>query len=240
MKHAAADPWGSATSWSLVYAASGKGVDTDVDRCWRALVERYREPIRCTVRRTFGAHPIADEAAEDFFAYLFEKGLLVRIDPAKGRFRAYVQGVLSRYLKSYRRAAAGAAASLSDAPEPACASPAALEADEERSWAEHVLGLALQRLLERHPRDGRILVGYYGLRDPNDPAGARSPLDRAALAAAHGISANAVDAANHRARAYLREAIRAELRETVATPADLEAETTTLVHRLLEAHPGLV
>jgi len=203
---------------------------------WQRLIERYHEPIQQSIRRHTRGAEDAESLAEEFFSYLFEQGLLGRVSPQRGRFRAFVQAVLRRFLLRRRRHASRAIA-VGDLDPPAPVDQD-LAGDDERAWAAHTLRLAMERLFVRAPRDARILAMYYGIAWPN--VGSGVPRERKAIAADLGVQVEAVDHANHRGRKLLRAAIEAELRATVVAAEDVEGEMRILVQRLLESYPGLV
>jgi DNA-directed RNA polymerase specialized sigma24 family protein len=229
------DLWGPATNWSLIERARGRdGIDARVE-AWRALVDRYTHPISVGLRRRLPSH-LVEDGASTFLSYLFEKGLLERLDPERGRFRAFVQGVMRRWVKSYLRYEhRGQGVPLEDVgpvvvgggrdPE--------LERHEEDDWASQVLRHGLERLEQTTPDDARLLRAAYGL--PPDESQVRDGLARA-----EGLTVNALNIRLHRARGRLRAAIDEELRALCSTEEAWEEERQLLIGRLLEAHPRLL
>ena len=228
------DSWGGETDWSLIDKVAGRVPQADGERAWRDLVARYKRPVLRSLKRQLRDEPSAEEAADEFFSYLFQNHVLFKVDPHHGRFRCYIQGVIRRYAKSWRRSRAGSGAADIDLVDVgADESSAEIEREEELGWAEAVLEHALERAAQDSPRDAELLSRAYGLRGA-------PVVSREELARERGINANAMHVAMHRARSRLHDALMAELRPMVATMADLDAEKALLVARLLDAHPGIL
>lgn len=216
------DGWGATTRWSVVRGATDPRGSV-MRQSWQRLVERYRQPILVAVRRRLAGAVDAEEAAEDFIAYLFEHRVLAKADPHGGRFRAYLQAVLRRYLLARCKRERRSPDRLDDAMLPTAEDDAVSEL-EEREWAEHVLQLALGRLRARMPRACEILTLRYGLGHAGATDDAAEAISREALATRFAMTLGAIDQTCSRARQVLRECLRQELRDTVDTTADVDAE----------------
>ena len=228
------DNWGATTQWSLIFNAAGRDDAKRLQQAWRELVERYRGPVLQSIRRQLGNRPEADEIAADFFTYLYEKGVLPKIDPEIGRFRCFIQGVIRNYVKHARRSLPGARGG-SDALLDNLAGGSGIETfeqEEQAAWANAVLEHALERLREARPRDANLLIQAYGL------AG-HEPVPRRQLCEGAGLSENAVNVAVHRARNVLKQHILEEVQELVARPQDFLDEVKLIYDTLLSAYPGL-
>jgi DNA-directed RNA polymerase specialized sigma24 family protein len=222
------DPWGAPTDWSLVAEAAGAPPGSDAEASWRALLERYRRPVRGAVLRRLRGPDGAEELADGFFSYLYSGKVLARASPGKGRFRCYLQGVLKRYLAHVR--AEEAARRLEPLEqEPAVTVTPEIERQEEADWAEQVLASAVERLRRESARGADLLLRTHGIA-PYPRASA------AALGAEHGLAPGAVHTAVSRARARLRQLVLDEVRSTVASRDDFALETKVIVARLLEAY----
>lgn len=235
----ASDPWGSATHWSMVLGAVASDDSQRVRESWRRLVQRYEGPIRGAIRRALGNARDSDDLAAEFFSYLYEHDVLAKAQPRGGKFRAYIQAVLRNFLHRHRRRTRTGIGLEQVAPPVANPADHALEQADELEWATHVLHLALGRLLEERPRDGDILVRYYGIARPGAEVTPRAH-DRDDIAASLGMTLAAVDQATHRARRRLRDLIERELRETVDGAEAMSAEVEWIGRRLLQAYPGLM
>ena len=99
----------------------------------------------------------------------------------------------------------------------------------ERRWAMLLLDRAVERLRTEHQAAGK-LAQFEALKA--SLAGARESQPYSELAAQLGQSEGAVKVAVHRLRQRYREVIRAEIAETVASEAEVEAELKHLMAAL--------
>jgi len=225
--------WGESTQPSLIRRAGTSRPGASRDAAWRELVERYRRPITVCVRRHVGRHPDADSLVAEFFAYLFTENVLDRLDAEKGRFRAFMQGVVRNFVRARQRREARAGGSDHAFDLLAVDLPPDAEIEEERTWARALLDEATRELVDLRPRDGRMLLQHYGL-------GQGAPRDVAMLASENDLTPNAVHQALHRARATLKDSLQRRIRDLVGSQSDYETEKRALVGRLLEARPDLL
>jgi len=228
------DSWGGETNWDLIHKARQSRNVAEREAAWWELVERYRIPVRRILRRLLHDHPTANDAADEFFSYLFQNQILSKADPEQGRFRCYMQGVMKRFGRSWRRATSmpRPSAEIDGVENGADAESCEMEREEEMVWAEAVLEHALERLHRESKKDADLLVRFYGL-------GGTTPSRGDAMAKENGRNENTVHVALHRARAKLRTALLAELVPMVSSKEELEQERQFLVTRLIAAHPGL-
>ena len=99
----------------------------------------------------------------------------------------------------------------------------------ERRWAMLLLDRAVERLRAEHESAGK-LAQFEALK--TSLAGSRESQPYSELAAQLGLSEGAVKVAVHRLRQRYREVIRAEIAETVASEAEVEAELKHLMSAL--------
>ena len=228
------DNWGAATQWSLIFQAAGSDDRKSLQEAWRELIGRYRQPVLQSIRRQLGNRPEAEDVAEDFFTYLYEKDVLPKVDPEMGRFRCFMQGVIRNYVKQARRSLpagrggeAGFLAELAVDDE-----VEKFEQQDQAAWADAVLDHALARLRDTRPRDAEILAQAYGL-------GGTPGVSRRELAEQNGLNENALNVAVHRARSVLKQYLLEEVQELVARPQDFLDEVKLIYDTLLSAYPGL-
>jgi RNA polymerase sigma factor (sigma-70 family) len=233
------DSWGGETDWNLIREVSG-GSGANRDHAWMQLVERYRIPVRRVLRRLLRDDPASDDAANDFFSYLFQKEIMSKIDPGQGRFRCYIQGVMKNYARSWRRSSVmpraqgdGTAIDVAEIDVAADGQAADFEREEELVWAEAVLEHAIERLARDAKDYADLLVRFYGL-------GGMTPVSGDKLAREKNVTDNALHVTLHRARGKLHAALLDELRPMVSTREELVLERQLLVARLIAAHPGLL
>ena len=227
------DPWGR-TQWSVVNAA-GDESSADLDELWRQFVERYHAPVRQSVRRALRGRPGWEEDAGDFFTYVFEKRVLAKADPAKGRFRCFMQGVIRNWAASQKREAGGKGYEPPALDIPSEDEVSHAEAEEESAWALHAFRTAIARTGElpgSQPRNAEIVLRLFGV-----PPYERT--EREALRAELGLTENAFNVAAFRGREVLRDLVLEEIRSTTETPDDFENEKVVMIARLIEAHPDI-
>jgi hypothetical protein len=213
------------TSWGSVKRLFADDPDTR-SVAWRAFHETYRASIvayvRRFLRRGLGRDPgdeLSEEVAQGFLVESYEKGSLARADPAKGRFRAYLQGAIHHYCCNWldyrnaqrRNPPPGSRLLDLDAlravgREPAAPGDEALEAFD-RAWAATIVAQALASLRGSDPEAAERVEDLA--RDDRD--GKRPALS------------NTDRSRRHRALERLRAHVAAIVAETVA-PSELRNE----------------
>lgn len=223
-----------ATRWSLVARAGGDDPDGRAALAW--LCRAYWEPLRAHAARRGWRD--AEDAVQDFWVKLIERGGLASADRGRGRFRSWLLACLDHHLAD-RADAAGAlkrGGGKAVGVLPADDAPGAVGRDEDparafdRAWAEALLARARARMAEgltgaaarRQQRLERFLT-------------ANGDGDAYAVAARElQMSEGAVKVAVHRLRERFRESLRAEVAETLAepTPQAIDAELDELLRAL--------
>jgi RNA polymerase sigma-70 factor (ECF subfamily) len=227
------------TRWSVVVAAGRP----DEPRSRAALAElcgAYWRPVYAYVRRRGHAAEDARDLTQAFFTRLLEKNAVQGADPERGRFRGWLLGAAKHFLANeWDRAQAlkrgGGRAPLSLDFESADARLGLEPAHEltperafERDWALAVLERAFGGLEAQWHARGRGEL-FAGLKDSLVGGAAQS---YRALGERLGLSEGAVKVAAHRLRRAFREALRAEIAETVEDEAELESELAHLIEAL--------
>lgn len=223
------------TRWSLVHAAGG--ASEEAREALGALCSAYWYPLYAFARRRGVDPEEARDVTQGFFADLLERRAIAGLDPALGRFRAFLIASFKHYLAHQRDRAraikrrAGAPAftvSLDDAEEAYrheprdTLDPAQLY---ERRWARVVLDRALARLSDDYAGAGksalfeRLRVFLTGEAD----------VPYRTVADALGMSEGAVKVAVHRLRTRLGALLRAEVAQTVNSPEDVDDELRYLL-----------
>jgi RNA polymerase sigma factor (sigma-70 family) len=228
-----AHPHGFATTrWSLVLAA-GRGDAPEADAALAALCEVYWYPLYAYVRRS--GHP-ADEArdlTQEFFARLLEKHYLRAADSERGRFRSFLLTALKRFLsrewhraRSLKRGGGRRMLSLD------------FELGESRFRLEPVTDVTPESLYERRWALTMLDRVMARLREDFERSGKRDDFDRLKVfltgeaaapsyrdvADTMGTTEGAVKVAVHRLRRRFREAVLAEIAQTVAAPEEVSEE----------------
>jgi RNA polymerase sigma-70 factor (ECF subfamily) len=220
------------TRWSQVALAAGDSARSRASLDW--LCRAYWEPLRSHAARR--GWKDAEDAVQDFWVNLIEKGALARVDATRGRFRTWLLACLDHHLAdrhdhriAVKRGGGREHAELAAAEDEAASADPTLAFD--RSWAEAMLRRATERLRreagggEARRRQDRLerFLAVNG--------------DAAAYAAAGeevGLSEGAVRVAVHRLRARFRDCLRAEAAETLAepTPQAIDEELGDLLRAL--------
>jgi DNA-directed RNA polymerase specialized sigma24 family protein len=235
------------TRWSMVLQA-GTDSSAVARTALEALCQRYWYPLYAFVRRQGRAHHEAEDCTQAFLAQLLASAGLQRAHPDRGRFRTFLLTGLRNFLTSEWRSAHaakrggdGAVVSLNVADtdgrfalEPADGGLTPEQAFDRR-WARDMIERTVCELREDYRRDGRETVfnALAPLVWGSDVTG--PPSD---LAARCGMSTSSFTVALHRLRRRLGERLRANVAETVADPADVDAELRHLIAAIREPVPG--
>ena len=233
------DPF-APTHWSVIVAAGRS--DSEPERARVALgklCQTYWLPLYTFVRcRGYSVHD-AQDLTQGFFAYLIEHEIYAQADRAKGRFRSFMLASLKNFLANAYAYAhtlkrgggqdflpldeerAEATESLFQT-HFADAEPNGEDRLFERSWAEALVRAGLERLSAEYQTEGKqslfqeLRIFLIGSSDPL-PA-----YDQ--LAAKMGLPASTLRSHVTRLRVRYRELLRAEVRQTVETEAEVDEE----------------
>ena len=228
------------THWSVVVAATGSD-STHARTALEKLCRTYWQPIYAFVRRQGHSPHDAQDLTQEFFARLLEKKSLADVDRAKGRFRSFLLASLKHFLanewdKARAEKRGGGRVLIpidANAAETTCgvdpADGVTAEKIFERRWALTLLDHVLQRLREEHIRDGKEKL-FEQLKLTLTEASRSVPY--AEIATRLDMSEGAVKVAVHRLRQRYRELLRAEIAETVTSPAEVEEEIRALFSAL--------
>jgi RNA polymerase sigma factor (sigma-70 family) len=229
------------THWSVVLAA-GDSASLDSREALEQLCRTYWYPLYSFVRREGHSSEDAKDLTQSFFEQFLEKHYLRDVLQEKGRFRTFLLTTLRRFLcDQFDRSMAakrggGTRLVPLDALEAEAQfnqSTASTKSPEEmfdRAWAETVVKNSVERLGTEYGTGGQAALfaeikGYLS-----------QPADRAAYTASAqrlGMSADAVAMAVVRLRRRYRAAVRVEVANTVATPAEIDEEMHYLVELII-------
>ena len=229
----------ASTRWSQVLAA-GSADQAAASAALAWLCERQWEPLRRAARRWGVPADQAEDVVQDFCCRLVERRAdLGGLDPAGGRFRAWLITVFRRFIKDQRvrREAVvhGGGVRHQDAASAEVAGPAE-DPDFDRDWAEVILAQAQARLAAEQPdaaareRTRRLAEFLVRNAEPGDYARVGSDL---------GLGEGAVKVAVHRLRQRFAELVRQEIRETLADPSPraIDDELNALVATFSSSRP---
>jgi RNA polymerase sigma-70 factor (ECF subfamily) len=224
------------THWSVVMAAGAADTTRARDALAR-LCQTYWHPLYAYVRRLGYSPYDAQDLTQEFFARLLAKNVLAGADESRGRFRSFLLTALKHFLanewdKARAQKRGGGAVPISIDPasaETGCsfepADPTTADKIFERRWAMTLLDCVLRRLRQEYVASGRETL--FEQLKPTLTEASRA-VRYADIAARLGSSEGAVKVAVHRLRQRYRELLRAEIAETVATPAEVEDELRSL------------
>jgi RNA polymerase sigma-70 factor (ECF subfamily) len=223
----------AATRWSIVLAAGREG-SAPRRSAMEELARLYWPPLYAYLRRDGYPPERAADFTQAFFARLIEKQDLRGVDPAKGKFRAFLLASLKHFvLNEHARERAlkrggGKVLSL-DAleAESRFAAPASGQTPEQafnRRWALTLLEMVLARLREEYAAKGQAEL-FEALKD-SLAGGPEAGF--AELGQRLGFPAGTLRVAAHRLRKRYRELLRSEVGQTVAGPEEVDAEIRAL------------
>lgn len=223
------DQWFATTRWSLIRRAHGDGEESR--RALGELCVAYWQPLYVWLRRDGHDEQSALDLVQSFLAEVLERGHLGI--PEGGRFRAYALGAIRNFASNDRRRGAAqkrggdrtridgeASERLLDQVSAVESAPGA---SFDRAWALALLDRAMSAL-EREFRHRGQEDRFAAMRPLLDGAEAQTQ----DVAAALDLAVGAVRVAVHRARSRLGELIRAEIRDTVDDPSEVESELQSL------------
>lgn len=229
------------TRWTLV--SRSRGEDTQAKAALSELCEAYYAPVMAFLRRDGRAEDVARDLAHDFFAKLLAGGTIDGADPLRGRFRSYLLTVLKRFAANQRehdRAAkrgggqihavidgesdmTGAGLQIADT------RTEAPDAAFDRQWALTLLARALARLESEMRDEGKS--EHFDVLKPWLTAEADAT-PQSAVATKLGMSIEAIKVAVHRLRKRFREAVKAEIAQTVSDTDTVREEMDSLMAAL--------
>lgn len=220
------------TRWTQVRRA--KADSPEGRRALAELCNAYYEPVVAFLRCELRDADAARELAHDFFAYMLAGGAIARVEQERGRFRSFLLGAVKHFLSHHREALrrlkrGGGVENLSlnqsearSVPDAGVLSP---DAAFDQQWALTVVAHALEALRRECVTEGR--AEFFELAKPW-LTGDTARGDQTALAARHGMNANALKVAVHRLKQRFRQLLKAEVAGTLDEPGLVEAEMRAL------------
>jgi RNA polymerase sigma factor (sigma-70 family) len=228
------------THWSVVLTAADSTAPGSREAL-ETLCRTYWYPLYAFVRLKGSPPEDAKDLTQAFFERFLEKHYVKNFAPEKGRFRTFLLAILQRFLcdqfdrsNAAKRGGGAPVISLDTIEAEAmlvhtaasCSSP---EAIFERAWADTVVHTSLDRLREQYEAEGRGRL-FEELKVYLSRPAVRA--DYGATGERLGMSVDAVGMAVVRLRRQYRAAVRAEVANTVATPAEIDDEIRFLVNLL--------
>jgi RNA polymerase sigma factor (sigma-70 family) len=218
------------TLWTMVVTAGNRN-RTEGRAALMSLCEAYWYPLYAYLRRRGYSADQSEDLTQEFLTRVLEGRYLDRADPYKGRFRAFLMTSLKFFVADERdrqnaqKRGGGTLLPLefSSGEERYRREPAHDETPErifERRWALSVLDQVVGNLREEFTLHGR--PEYF--EKLKEFLLVRSDGSYATLAREMDTSEGAVKVAVHRLRKRYRELFRQQIADTVADPAEVDAE----------------
>lgn len=221
------------THWSLI-ARAGQSDSPAAAEALEKLCRAYWFPTYGEVRRRGFAQHDAQDLTQEFFACLLRRNSFAAARQDKGRFRSYLLGALNYFLtdqwhKQRAEKRGGGAPILSldaiDDGEQRLSNEPTTESTPEKvfdsRWALTLLDRAFSRLRDEYAEEGKAAL-FDELKPflaaDSGAGGYAEPARKLGMNSSH------VAVAVHRMRARFRACVRGEVAETVANPAEVEAE----------------
>jgi RNA polymerase sigma factor (sigma-70 family) len=230
------------THWSVIVAAAKTQADPELAQAALAeLCQTYWAPLYSFVRSRGHSVHDAQDLTQSFFAYLIERKIYARVDRQKGRFRSFLLASLKNFLADVsdreRTLKRGGGQNLLPLHEEQIKEAESVfqnhrtamseELIFDRSWAEALVTAGLERLSTDYKSEGKekifdeLRIFLAGCSGP--------PPAYAELAGRLGMTESTLRSHVTRLRARYREVLRAEVRRTVDTEAEVDEE----LHELL-------
>ncbi len=222
------------TLWTVVLHA-GRDEPAQAQAALAQLCEGYWYPLYSFVRRRGGSPQDAEDLTQAFFAHLFEKRGLGRVEPQQGRFRTFLLASLKNFLANeWDRANAlkrGGGRTVLSLQQESAESRYQLEPSHnltperlfERQWALTLLDRVLTALRDEYYGEGK-----GALFEELKPALIGQAGGYADMAARLGQSEGAIKVAVHRMRRRYRELMKTRIAQTVG-----EGQVEDELHYLL-------
>ncbi len=242
----------TSTHWSVIVAAGETQADAEISQAALAqLCETYWPPLYAFARGRGHARPDAQDLTQGFFAYLIEHKIYQRADREKGKFRSFLLVSFKHFLADARdraqalkrgggheilvlnEAKASAAESIFQTRHSWGAEGDSEDRLFERTWAETLISTALERVAAAYKADAKETL-FAQLKDFLTVGAAPLPT-YAELATRLGIVESTLRSHVTRLRARYREILRAEVRRTVNTEAEVNGELRELLRVLSTA-----
>jgi RNA polymerase sigma factor (sigma-70 family) len=232
------------THWSAIIAAGRSQAEPEIAKAALAeLCQTYWSPLYSFVRSRGHTLHDAQDLTQSFFAFLIEHKIYRCADPQKGRFRAFLLASIKNFLANasdHDRTLKCGGQNLLPLREEQIENAESLfqtycgptNDDQvfDRSWAESLVAAGLERLSEEYKRGSKEKL-FNELRIFLT-SGAQPLPSYAELAVQLGIGKSTLRSHVTRLRARYREALRAEVRRTVDTEAEVDEELRELLRVL--------
>ncbi len=211
---------------------SARGDSVESREALRLLCDNYYEPVLAYLKRTGRDRDVA----HDFFSHLLEGNRFEHLEREKGRFRSYLLGALKHFLshqwarsQAGKRGGAVESISLNETGVEVAGETLPPDVWFDQQWALALLGRALARV-ESECREAGNETQFTHL----SPwlTGEAEYGDQAELAGKVGVPPNTLKSIIHRLRRRFRQAVKAEISDTLVDSEDVDTEMAALFSAL--------
>jgi RNA polymerase sigma-70 factor (ECF subfamily) len=221
------------TYWTIL--GRGQGESAEAVAAKQQLLERYMTAVRRYLVGALRDVEVADELSQEF-AVRFMRGDLHRADPARGRFRDFVKGVLFHLIADHYRRQKRTPVGLPDGSilDGQAADPAADDRQFVESWRGELLDrawVALQKL-EAETGQRYYTVLQHRAQQPEQRSAEMS--DALSVQLGKPVNAAWVRQTLHRAREKFADLLVQEVWQTLREPSVDQLEDELLAIDLLE------
>ena len=229
------------THWSILGHATKSGGDRQA-AALEEMCKRYWVPVFYALRQRGYVEAEAQDLTQEFLMQLTDHSAWRRADPHRGRFRSFLLGSLSRFLREVevrRRAQkrGGDVQHLSASEDGIAETLADATVTEDvvrsfdRNWALELMGRAFERTRKEYAANGKAHL-FTHLK-AFLPVGKAHPTYEV-TAATLGISLAALKTEIFRLRNAFRINVRSEVAQTVSAPHEIDAELAWLQRVLMD------
>src|SRR5438309_6382859 len=222
------------THWTLVLRARQSDPTETARRALSDFCEAYWPPLYTFLRLRGHASPEAQDLVQGFFAHLLKQNTLSRADQEKGRLRTFLLGSLQNFLcneydraRRLKRGGGHRIVSIDEhLPEAEASMMDTAHLSDSRSydlvWASTIVKRAWQQLQDAFEAEGK--AEWLEVLRPFVAGGGKTPLNQEEAAKKLGVPIATLRTWLSRLRQRYREALRAEVANTVSDPADVDQE----------------
>jgi RNA polymerase sigma factor (sigma-70 family) len=218
------------TLWTVVCQAHAGGPPDELRAAQDQLMARYRNVVQRYLLGALRDAHAAEELTQEF-ALRFVRGDLKGADPARGRFRDFLKGVLFNLIGDYYRRKKREPRSLPADHDPAAPADNAVLSDEQfiESWRNELLSRAWKALAEFEQRTGQPYHSVLHMRAEKVELRSTELAGVLSQQLNKPVTSSWVRQNLHRAREKFAEILVDEVAQTLVSPTlhDLELE---LIH----------
>ncbi len=221
------------TFWSMLGQANGESAEAVAAK--QQLLQRYTKAVRRYLLGALRDVEVADDLTQEF-AVRFMRGDLHRADPARGRFRDFVKGVLSHLIADHHRRQKRNMAGLPDGSiaDGNAADPTGNDQQFVETWREELLYRAWGDLQKHQYETGQLYYAVLQHRAQNPDQRSAEMAEPLSVVVGKPVNAAWVRQTLHRAREKFADFLVQEVVQTLRDPSIDHLEEELIDVGLLE------